>query len=149
MGTELEFQHQQHKARQDRIKAAAIKIVPSPRPAPKPITPPTPKKSLFTIDIVLQEVCNYYNVEERNILSNRRINNIVTPRHMVSYMLYLMTSFTTHQIAKRLDRDPTTIGYAIHKVESQLDLHQEAIEALKKAIAERLDQRKAIFSPQT
>jgi len=160
MATILASLHEEHKARQLRIKQAALKAVTTEPAKPqvlksiieKPIIeaavfPPTPSpRCLITaFDIVLHAVCDYYNVRVMDVLSQRRLNNIVLPRHMVSYMIYRMTSLTTKQVAPKLNRDSTTVGYGIHKIDDNKEVYREDIEALEQIISARLSQRKTAF----
>jgi len=130
MGTILASLHEEHKARQLRIKRAALKSLTEnssleagqgPEIETVKQTPPEKsKKNNSSFDIILNEICRYYNVRQIDILSTRRLNNISGPRHMLAYMMYHMTTMTTHQIAPRMNRDPSTIGYAIKKIKFHL-----------------------------
>lgn len=143
MGSLLEELHEQHKARQARIKGAAIKIAPepiidliSPEPEPPPVVvePPVPawaKKPPF--EIIMSELCAYYAITREDILSSRR--RFADQRHMLSYILDIMTVLTYPQIGMRTHRDPTTIRYAIHKVRDGLPNRQQEIDELKARIA--------------
>lgn len=155
MGNFLASLHQEHKDRQSRIRRAAIKAAPVMLPpSPPEVDPPTEeaepsekkiiginKKNLGSFDIILNEICRYYKVRRMDILSHRRLNNICGPRQMLAYMLYKMTNFTTHQIAPKMDRDPSSVAYAIKKVENELALHQSAIDHLEEIIATLLPRR--------
>jgi chromosomal replication initiation ATPase DnaA len=143
----LEALNEEHKARQERIKRAAVKNTEPPRvihdfSGAEERKKNKPKiKPLLTFDIILNEVCEYYNVRKLDILSSRRLRNISVQRHMLAYMLYRMTSFTNNQIAPKMNRDPTTIGYAIKKMIDSADQFKEDIEELEKRISEILAQR--------
>lgn len=149
--------HEQHKARQLRIKQAAIKIhdpEPAPIAEPEPIAEPDPEPDKIvklglvnTFDIIVNVICTYYNVRKIDILSNRRLRGIAERRHMLAYMLYRMTNFTNSQIAPKMNRDPTTIGYAINKVIDHLDQYQAEIEELEKRILELMSERRSVFKP--
>jgi hypothetical protein len=156
MNSILNNLHEEHKARQLRFKRAAIKIaVPTPPPLvvavievpPEPVPVVTPKRNLInTFDIILYEVCAYYNVREIDILSSRRLGKITHPRHMLAYMLYRMTTFTTYQIGPRMNKDPSTIDYAIKKIRGQEEQHREAIIELERRIIDVLAQRKTMMA---
>jgi len=158
MGEYLDSLHEAHKERQSRLKEAAFRAVtePEPVPAPEPETevipeeiPPEehptdhPLKYRTTFEIVLHEICTYYNVRKLDIISPRRLNNICYPRHMLIYMLYKMTTFTNGQIAQNMHRDISSISYAINKIINNIKSHQSDIDELEKRIVELLEQRKA------
>lgn len=121
-------QHQAHKERQDRIKRAALKDLTKPLP---PITlPPAPPTTAITIppvpfpeqyltvfDLIMRIVCARYNVRRDDVLSQRRLGNIVKARHAAIVMIYKFTKWTTFKIADKLKRDPSTIFYVLQKQE--------------------------------
>lgn len=150
MTTLAETLHEEHKARQERIKQAGIKTEIEPsrvihdfsgREERKKNRPKI--KNVQTFDTILNVVCEYYKVRKLDILSSRRLRNISAHRHMLAYMLYRMTSFTNNQIAPKMNKDPTSIGYAIKKMIDTADQHQEDITELEKRITELLAQRKS------
>ena len=158
MGSTLATLHREHKERQQRLKQAAIKIAPPP-PAPEPVAASQQKPPEIvvnnpvvgittTVDIIIREVCLFYGAKERDIKSNRRINNIVKVRHVLIYLIYNLSSFTAPQIGKKLNRDPTTVGYAIHKVEAQLESLREEISKLEEIIIPKIEQKKTIVMSQ-
>lgn len=141
--SEIATQHEQHKARQLRLKQAALKIAPPPAPPlppPEPTAEPEeiipPKKRIFpnTFEATLYEVCRYYDVRERDVLSHRNIPAVVRCRHIIAYILYDITNMTNPQIGHRLNRDPTTVWYAIQKIRDNLEEHREDIEELESRI---------------
>jgi len=158
MGEYLDSLHEAHKERQSRLKEAAFRAVTEPDlvPIPEPETEiiserPSvseeapadhPLKYRTTFEIVLHEICTYYNVRKIDIISLRRLNNICYPRHMLIYMLYRMTTFTNGQIAQNMRRDISTISYAINKIINNIQNHQSDIDKLEKRILELLEQRK-------
>lgn len=154
MGT-LESLHEQHKARQLRIKRAAINPPPAQEqpqatyalPEPEPESGPN-LISMTTFDIFVYGICEYYNVRKLDLLSQRKINKISDQRHMLVYMLHRMTDFTNGQLAPKMNRDPTTIGYAIHKIMNDIDAKISEIEELEQIILSLLEQRKAALVSQ-
>lgn len=122
--------HEKHKARQARIKAAAI---PTP-PAPKPI----PTTEIISIpnhfDIILREFCGYFEIRSEDVLSQRRLNYIADKRQLLAYMVYWLTDYTNPKIAARIQKDPSTVFYAIKKIQNNLPLHRKDIEALEARI---------------
>jgi len=159
MGTILASLHEEHKARQLRIKRAALKSLTenssletghgSEIETTGQGPPEKSNKNHSSFDIILNEICRYYNVRQIVILSSRRLINISGPRHMLAYMMYHMTTMTTHQIAPRMNRDPSTIGYAIKKIKDNIARYQSDIDALEAALKDLLIQRKSNFVLET
>jgi chromosomal replication initiation ATPase DnaA len=155
MGTLLASLHEEHKARQERLKKAAFKEVTSiPQSAP-PVNAPQNnaerlpssdaaeggadasliKKCSTTFDATVLETCQFYNVRPRDVFSNRHAPEFVKCRHIMAYILYDITSFTNPQIGKKMNRDPTSILHAINKIKSNLDTLQPDITEIERRIA--------------
>lgn len=141
----LEDLHDEHKARQKRLQAAAIK---KPIPTPPPPRIDVPRNSF---DIVIKEVCTFYKVSEDNLLSSRRQFDIASKRQILAYMTYLMTKLTNPQIGSRMGRDPTTIWYAITKIHNNIGKYQTDIDQLEQLIRDAFKRERvqcpAIRSP--
>lgn len=165
MGTVLASLHEEHKARQDRIRHAAFRALTEPvlpPAAPEPslvvLTDPEPgaetipvvlkvvNKSVF--DIILDEICTYYSVRKMDLFSNRRMRNISTHRHMLIYMVYRMTKWSNPKIGSKVDRDPSSVSYAINKILDNIDQYEEQIFHLQERIAPLLAQKKATMCHQ-
>lgn len=163
MGTVLASLHEEHKARQDRIRHAAFRaltepVLPPAAPEPPLIALTDPEveavpvvlrvvnKSVF--DIILDEICTYYSVRKMDLFSNRRMRNISTHRHMLIYMVYRMTKWSNPKIGSKVDRDPSSVGYAINKILDNIDQYEEQILQLQERIAPLLAQKKATMCPQ-
>jgi chromosomal replication initiation ATPase DnaA len=144
MGSVLASLHKEHKERQLRLRKAALKAVTEPAiiplietttiAQPEPTDIPT-KKFSNTFEATLYEVCRYYDVREKDVLSNRHMPLVIKCRHIIAYILYDITKLTNPQIGAKMDRDPTTIWYAISKIKSQLDVLQPEISELEARIA--------------
>lgn len=125
---------QEHQDRQERIRRAAI---------PENRLKVTDKLEITgNFEIILYEVCRYYQVREIDILSLRRQDNLPEKRHILSYMLWRMTTMTNSQIAKKLSRDITSIGYAIKKIKKKTDIYQKDIKNLEDRISVSLKKGK-------
>lgn len=146
MGEYLDDLHKEHKARKLRLQRAAFRAVTEPPKAStepslpeEPPPPEKPKLVLFsTFDLIINDLCAYYNIRKLDVLSNRRIYDITKQRHMLAYMLYRMTTFTNPQIAAKMGRDPTTISYAINKIRDNLADHATEVEELELRIGDLL-----------
>src|SRR6266404_7486106 len=157
MGEYLDSLHEAHKARQNRLKRAALRAVtealnsvmepePEPRllPEPPPETDAPAIRRLTAFDTILNEICTYYNVRKMDVLSQRRMDNVVHARHMLAYMLHRMTSFTNGQIAHNMQKDMSSISYAINKIINHIQSHQSDIDELENRIGKLLAQRKML-----
>src|SRR6266404_8956220 len=151
MGEYLDLLHEAHKARQNRLKRAALKAVtealdsvmePERLPEPPPDGDAPVIRRLTAFDTILNEICTYYNVRKMDVLSQRRIDNVVHARHMLAYMLHRMTSFTNGQIAHNMQKDMSSISYAINKIINHIQSHQSDIDELENRIGKLLAQRK-------
>ena len=139
--TELTTQHQDHKDRQLRIKRAA-KVVIQPaieakldavmEIAPEEAEDLGPDRSKWaSFDLIIYEVCRYYKIKKSDLLSPRRFNNIARSRHVLAFIALRLTKLTIHQMAPRMDRDPSTVYYAIKKVEADLANYQTEIDEIE------------------
>lgn len=151
MGTILASMHEEHKARQLRIKLAAFKAVMLPievkldtvmEVIPEPSPDPEPDRSKWgSFDIIMSEVCKYYKVRKTDLLSPRRLNNIARARHVLAFVALRLTKLTTHQMAPRMDRDPSTVYYAIKKLEADLPSYQTEIDEIEARLKDLLPQQ--------
>lgn len=158
MGTFLEELHEQHKARQNRIRQAAFKDLTEPQSEPEPgphlpepeherevneepVELPIENRPVF--DIILDEVCAYYSVRKIDLFSNRRRRNIFVQRHMLIYMVYRLTNWSCYKIGQKVDRDPSSVGYALNKIMDHIDQYEEQITQLHDRIAPLLARKKA------
>jgi len=143
MATILADMHQAHKARQLRIQQAAyreltatssgidiVEPVPGPEPEP-PIAVIETRVPGYAFNIVMGEICSHFNVRPEDLLSNRRLNNISLPRHIMAYLLCRLTKYNTYQIAPKMNRDPATIFYAFKKIEGDLERYREHLDILE------------------
>src|SRR6266576_4605632 len=154
MGEYLDSLHEAHKARQNRLKRAALRAVtealnsvmePKPELLPEPPqNGEAPVRYFTTFDVIINEICTYYNVRKMDVLSQRRMDNVVHARHMLAYMLHRMTSFTNGQIAHNMQKDMSSISYAINKIINHIQSHQSDIDELENRIGKLLAQRKML-----
>lgn len=140
MATILESMHEAHKARQLRIKQAALRDLTAPQPEPPPPVPGDILEGIkprgFIFDTVLREICTHFNVRPEDILSTR--HHPVLPRHIMMYLLCTMTKYSTYQVGEKMHRDPTTIKYAIAKVQRLVDNNQVDLEILRSKLRQLL-----------
>lgn len=134
----LEELHEQHRARQDRIKQAAFK--PKPKAEVTAINEVLGKSNSF--ELVISEVCEYYEVRKSDLLSRRRMGKIALTRQILTYLMHKLTTYTNGQIGEKLKLDPTTIGYSVKKITRDMDKHKVDLDELEARISQLLAQRK-------
>lgn len=148
MGDYLAELHEKHKARKLRLQQAAFKAVTvpeplpqEPEPEPEPVIEPPIKITSNNFDLILNEVCRYYDVRKQDVLSHRNMPFVVKCRHMVAYQLYNFTKLTNPQIGAKLNRDPTSIWYAIRKVKDNREELKAQLDDLEKIISDLITER--------
>ncbi len=70
------------------------------------------------ISDVQREVCAFFELTKKDLLSHRRNKSIVRPRQVGMYLAKILTSRSLPEIGRRFgNRDHTTVLHAIRKVE--------------------------------
>lgn len=70
---------------------------------------------------ILEAVAEFYNMEPLAILSERRTQSVVTPRHVAMYLCRQMTTQSLPQIGRFFKgRDHTTVMHACQKIELEV-----------------------------
>ncbi len=83
------------------------------------ISADAPRK--ITLDIILEEVCKYYDTTLDSLTSKRRDSKVVHPRHVAMYLCRNITDSSQEEIGRILgDRDHSTVINACKKIETQL-----------------------------
>lgn len=68
---------------------------------------------------IVRAVCERYEVQRLDLMSDRRHKKLVLPRHVAAYLLKTLTPRSLPQIGKELGgRDHTTILHAVRKIEA-------------------------------
>ena len=83
--------------------------------------------SLPTPQLIISQVCKFYNVEEvtlRGTLKNKRTSEA---RHMAIYLIRSLTNLSSPEIGKEFNRDHTTILYSVEKIEEAIARDDETI----------------------
>jgi Bacterial dnaA protein helix-turn-helix len=88
-------------------------------PPPKPIGPEQVK---LRMRIIRRMVCQAFDITRETLMSTRRTDDIVRPRHVYSYMAARLTRASLPQIAHSLKQDHTTILHAIRRIEARIAL---------------------------
>ena len=72
-----------------------------------------------TPQLILQEVCAFYNLEPNHVLGANRRADLVNARQVTMYLCRILTDKSLHEIGKFLKRDHTTVGHGCDRVEAQ------------------------------
>ena len=96
------------------------------------------EKKYITIDEITNAVCQYYNVNYKDLMGKKKTKDIATPRQIAMYLCRELTGNTYPHIGTAFNgRDHTTVMHACTKVTKLIekDKHfREGIEKLKNKI---------------
>ena len=73
-----------------------------------------------TPELILKEICGYYNITADKIFGISKAKDIALPRQIMLYLIREMTDLSLPEIGKFVKRDHTTVLYAINKITDQL-----------------------------
>lgn len=94
---------------------------------------------VVTPEVILGMVADHYGCKTSDILSNKRLKEIIIPRHMVMYLCRQMTDSTLQSIGKFLGgRDHSTVKSGINNITQLMENDRElknTVEVLKKKIS--------------
>lgn len=83
-------------------------------------------------DVIIEEVCKYYNIENDSLRGQGRTKDTVLARQIAIYIIRNMTNLSLTEIGKEFDgRDHTTIMHSISRVESLMKQNSEINEIIK------------------
>ena len=92
----------------------------------------------LTAEYIIDVVCNHFNVDKDQLLSERRTADIAYPRQICMYLCSQYTSLTQQVIAEKLKRkNHTTVNHAVQKIKDDLLVDNElqaTITMLKKKL---------------
>lgn len=89
---------------------------------------------------IMEEVCRYFRVDERAVLSNRRHSSLVAARQAAMYIIRMMTDMSLIKVGEFFQRDHTTVLYNVDKIEQQR-LTDPALDTQIKTIMENIKNR--------
>ncbi|MFN8499251.1 MAG: chromosomal replication initiator protein DnaA [Anaerolineae bacterium] len=130
------------------LEGALVQVVGRTQLTHEPLTVQTAQRILSAdvarpapgMDVILEAVAEHYRVSLEEMLSSKRTQRIVTPRHVAMYLMREDGRASLPQIGLKLRRDHTTVLHGIERIAQQ----EETNEALRKdiiAIRERLFRR--------
>lgn len=89
----------------------------------------------FTVDEIIRETANYYELSHYDLKSRKRTRKFVVPRQIAIYISRVLTDLSTTEIGADFSRDHTTIMHAIEKVESDFKANPEVAKSIKDIIS--------------
>ena len=85
-----------------------------------------PEKSKeITPDLIIDIICDHFNINRDNLLSKSRLSEYVVPRQICMYLCGKMTSLALTSIASLLKRDHSTVIHGINKIKENIDNNDE------------------------
>ena len=85
-----------------------------------------------TADVIIDEVCKFYNIEPAILRGQGRAKDISTARQIAMYLIRQMTNLSLKDIGKEFDnRDHTTVLHSIERVEDMAKNDSEKGEIIK------------------
>lgn len=101
------------------------------------LPPPRPKK--ITIEAIQKEVCSYYDIEIKEMLSKKRNRQLVHPRQIAMFLSRKLTDASYPLIGDQFGgRDHTTVMHAFDKIEKEIAENQELLMSINE-ICQQLD----------
>lgn len=86
-----------------------------------------------TPEIIINSVCNYFNLSKEQLNSSYRKREWVTARHIAMYLLKQQTDLTLKNIGLRFSRDHTTVIHVMQKIDGFIYIGDEpTITAIEK-----------------
>jgi len=87
---------------------------------------------LPTADVIIDEVCKFYNVEPDVLRGQSRAKDISLARQIAMYQIRRLTNLSLKEIGKEFDgRDHTTVLHSIERIEKLIKSDQEKAEIIK------------------
>ncbi len=91
---------------------------------------------LPTADVIIEEVCKFYNIEPDQLRGQGRTKDITMARHIAMFLIRSMTSLALKEIGREFDnRDHSTVLHAIERIEKQVKTQPELSEIVKDVTA--------------
>lgn len=85
-----------------------------------------------TADVIIDEVCKFYNIEADSLRGQGRTKDISLARQIAMYQIRSMTNLSLKEIGKEFDgRDHTTVLHSIDRIEKMMKNDPEIKEIIK------------------
>lgn len=90
----------------------------------KDIIDPTENKVL-TVDRIIETVCDHYQISREEIISTKRVAEIVLPRQVAMYLCRLLLSNPLEEIGAKLGgKDHTTVMSGVNKIKNKIEVDE-------------------------
>jgi len=84
------------------------------------------KNRVITPAIILETVCEHYNIKKEDILSKKRSQEIVFPRHIIMFLCRELTDLSLVDIGRAIGgKDHSTVLSSVDKIEGLLKVDDE------------------------
>ncbi len=77
-------------------------------------------ETLPTPELIISEVCRFYNISESTIRSTQKNKGTAEARQVAMYLIRSMTNLSLPDVGKEFDRDHTTVMHGVKKIEDLL-----------------------------
>lgn len=79
-------------------------------------------KKQITMDMIMEKVCNYFKISEKEIKSNKRIKRILIPRQVAMYLSRELTDTSLNSVGEFFGvKDHTTVINAYKKIKNMIE----------------------------
>ena len=86
----------------------------------------------FTADVIIDEVCKFYNIEPDSLRGQGRTKDISLARQIAMYQIRRMTNLSLKEIGREFEgRDHTTVLHSIERIEKMVKESPETAEIIK------------------
>ncbi len=83
-------------------------------------------------DIIIREVCKFYNIDERSLRGQSRVKDTAVARQVAMFLIRSQTNLSLNDIGREFDnRDHTTVLHAIKRVEERMKSDADLTEIVK------------------
>lgn len=89
-------------------------------------------KKNINLSLILNSVCNHYDIKKDLIISRNRKNHIIIARQMYCYFAKKYTNNNYRQIGEFIERDRSTVMFSIDKIKEQKRIYPSLKKQYKK-----------------
>jgi chromosomal replication initiator protein len=79
-------------------------------------------KGNYSLDKILEDVCNYYNLKIDFVKSNDRYQHLVNARQLYCYLCRNYTVASLSEIGNLINRDHSTVVWSVNKIKDFIDV---------------------------
>ena len=109
---------QRRKAREDEIAQRLMEQLP-----PELFFTEAPVVRVPSLSEIRREVCDYFQITQHEMMSNRRKASLVLARHFAYFVARSITGASLTQIGRAYKRDHTSVVYAVAKMEDLIQVN--------------------------